>query len=375
MFASLAARNFLEKFYPGESTFVDISDYAPRIQLDQQKTVASEVELKVPKVEQVPGGCLHLAISLMQEAHPLAEDRVATIALLGALDVPRPDSVKDKLAGMIQEVYYVIERGYSRTVSQPRVDCEGSPQFFEKLSADVFQASESAMVEFDQENSMITIKLHRKEPPKSKTFEYPTEKAADKKDGEEEPDAEEEDDANDEMIAFCEFDLWDLVSIERGNQQVDLLDRVTRTFDCLTPDNAIRVLSNQCHPSMINYYGREKIRYNKESSNKDSTSSKIAGKLKSFMGAMKGASAFVGKAKEALANAAQSALDQAAEALDFVPPADDKDDVVATVKEVDKELVELQSRMFVTKKQIKRSIQSLRLISSECRCTLFNINF
>ena len=361
MFASLAVRKFLEKFYPGESTFVDISDYAPRIQLDQEKTVASQVELKVPKVEQVPGGCLHLAISLLQEAHPLAEDRVATIALLGALDVPRPDSVKDKLAGMIQEVYYVIERGYSRKVSQAIVVCEGSPQFVEKLSADVFQAAESAMVEFDQENSMITIKLHRKEPPKSKAFEYPKEEAADKKDGEKEPEAEEEDDSLDELIAFCEFDLWDLVSIERGNQQVDLLDRVTKTFDCLTPDNAIRVLSNECHPSMINHYGRNKIRNHKESNNKGSASTKKAGRFSSLVGAMKNASAFVDKAKEALASAAQSALDH------FVPPADD--DVVATVEEVDTDLVELQSRMFVTKKQIKRSIQSLRLISSECWCT------
>ncbi len=371
MFASLAVRKFLDKFYPGESTFIDISDYAARIQLDQQD--ARQVELKVPKVEQVPGGCLHLAISLMQEAHPLAEDRVATIALLGALDIPRPDSVKDKLSGMIQHVYYVIERGYSRTVSQPQVDCEGSPQFFEKLSVDVFQAAESALVEFDQENSMITIKLHRKEPPKPKTSEKPKEKAADKKDGEEEPEAEEEDDTNDELIAFCEFDLWDLVNIERGNQHVELLDRVTRTFDCLTPDNAIRVLSNECHPSMINQHGRNKIRNDKESVDKGSASTKKEGLMSSLMGAVK--SAFADKAKEALANAAQAALDEAAETFDFVPPTDDKDDVIATVEEVDKDLVELQSRMFVAKKQIKRTIQSLRQISSESFCKLCNVNF
>ena len=63
MFASLAARKFLERHYPGESSFIDISDYAARIQLDQQQPVASQA-LKAPKVETLPGGCLHLAISL-----------------------------------------------------------------------------------------------------------------------------------------------------------------------------------------------------------------------------------------------------------------------------------------------------------------------
>jgi hypothetical protein len=91
------------------------------------------------------------------------------------------------------------------------------------------------------------------------------------------------------------------------------------------------------------------------------------------MGAVK--SAFGDKAKEALANAAQAALDEAAEVFDFLPPADDKDDVVATVEEVEKDVVELQSRMFVAKKQIKRTIQSLRQISSECFCKLCNVNF
>ena len=353
MFASLAARKLLEKHYPGESTFIDISDYAARIQLDQQQPVASQA-LKAPKVEKLPCGCLHLAISLTPEAHPLAEDRVATIALLGALDLPRPDSVIDKLKGMIQEVYYVIERGYSRTISQPQTDCEGSPQFFEKVGAEVFQASQSAMVEFDQENSMITIRIHRKEPPK---------KEAEKKGEDEEEEEEEEDDANDELIAFCEFDLWDLVSIERGNQQVDLLDRITRTFDCLTPSNAVRVLTNEVHPSMVNVFGRGliELRDLKKSLGEGNVDIKKGGILSSIMGAVKGA--ILDKAP-----AAQAALDAAGEVLDFFAPEDDKVDEDQGPPE--KDVVELQSRMFVAKRQMKRSIQSLRLVAGE-RCSVF----
>ncbi len=350
MFASLAARKLLEKHYPGESTFIDISDYAARIQLDQQQSVSSQT-LKAPKVEKLPGGCLHLAISLTPEAHPLAEDRIATIALLGALDLPRPDSVMDKLKGMIQEVYYVIERGYSRTISQPQTDCEGSPQFFEKVGAEVFQASQSAMVEFDQENSMITIRIHRKEPPK---------KEAEKK--EEDEEEEEEDDANDELIAFCEFDLWDLVSIERGNQQVDLLDRITRTFDCLTPSNAVRVLTNEVHPSMVNVFGRGliELRDLKKSLGEGSVDIKKGGILSSIMGAVKGA--ILDKAP-----AAQAALDAAGEVLDFFAP---KVDVDEDQGPTEKDVVELQSRIFVAKRQMKRSIQSLRLVAGE-RCSVF----
>jgi len=351
MFASLAARKFLDKFYPAESTFIDISDYATRIQLDQQKAAASDsqVVLKVPKVEKVPGGCIQLAISLTPEAHPLAEERVATIALLGALDLPRPDSTKDKLAGMIQEVYYVIERGFSRTVSQPQLDCEGSPQFFEKLGVEVFQAAEAALVEFDQENRMLTIKIHRKEPPKPK-FEYPQE-GKKEKEGEEE-EAEEEDDMNDELIAFCEFDLWNLVDIERGNLQVDLLERITRTFDCLTPINAVRVLANECHPSMINPYGRGLIELR---NHQDSITEGIR---------------------------AAAAADAAAAVNVFArnvylppePPEDDSDDAVVAVEDVDKDVVELQSRMFVAKKQLKRSMQSLRQVVGEIcsRCVAFD---
>jgi hypothetical protein len=345
MFASLAARKFLEKYYSGESTFVDISDYAARIQLDQQQPVTSQ-SLKASKVETLQGGCLHLAISLTPEAHPLAEDRVATIALLGALDLPRPDSVKDKLKGMIQEVYYVIERGYSRTISQPQTDCEGSPQFFDQVGAEVFQASQSALVGFDQENSMITIRIHRKEPPKENESD----------DGEEEPEGEEEDDANDDLIAFCEFDLWDLVSIERGNQQVDLLDRITRTFDCLTPKNAVRVLTNEVHQSMVNVLGRGliELRDLKKSVSEGSLDIKKDGILSNIMGKVKGA--ILEKAP-----AAQAAVDVASEVLDFF--ATNEDDVAEDPPEPD--VVELQSRMLVAKKQLKRSIQSLRLVAGE----------
>jgi hypothetical protein len=160
LFAQLAARKFLEKFYLGESTFVDISDYASRVGLDGLSSNSCEVESRVPKVEKVPGGCLHFAVSLVPEAHPLAEDRVANIALLGALDLPVPDSLKDILSGQIQHVYFVIERGFSRTVSQPEVDCEGCPEFEDEVSVEVFQGGQTALVEFDQENSIITVKIH-----------------------------------------------------------------------------------------------------------------------------------------------------------------------------------------------------------------------
>jgi hypothetical protein len=353
MFTNLAARKLLEKHYPGESTFIDISDYAARIQQDQHNHVAS-IELKAPKVEKVPGGCLHLAISLTPEAHPLAEDRVATIALLGALDLPRPDSVMDKLKGMIQEVYYVIERGYSRTISQPQIDCEGSPQFFENLSAESFQASQAALVEFDQENSMITIKIHRKEPPKKKDEEN-------EKGGGEEED-EEEDDANDELIAFCEINLWDFVSIERGNQQVDLLGRIAKTFDCLTPNNAIRVLTNEVHPSMVNIHGRGliELRDLKKSVSEGILDIKKGGIISNIMGAVKGA--ILEKAP-----AAQAAVDAASNALDFFAPPED--DIDSSPKEQD--VVELQSRMFIAKKQQKRTIQSLRVVAGECLFLIF----
>ena len=240
---------------------MDISDYSSCVGLGGQASASSEIEVKVPKVETVPGGCLHFAISLVPEAHPLAEDRVATIVLLSGLDLPVPDSVIDKLKGQIQNVYFVIERGFSRTTSQPKVDCEGRPQFADQISPEAFQGSQAALVEFDQENSMITVKIHRKEPPKKKE---------EKKDGEDEEGKEEEgkeeegeeeevDDINDDLIAFCEFNLWDLVDIERGNNQVDLLERITKTFDCLTPTDAIRVISNECHSSMVNIIGRSMI--------------------------------------------------------------------------------------------------------------------
>ena len=255
----------------------------------------------------------------------------------------------DKLKGMIQEVYYVIERGYSRTISQPQTDCEGSPQFVEKVSADVFQASQSALVEFDQENSIVTIRIHRKEPPKKEE--------GNKDEGGEEPEAEEEDDANDELIAFCEFDLWNLVSIERGNHQVDLLDRITRTFDCLTPNNAVRVLSNEVHPSMVNVFGRGliELRDLKKSLSENSIDIKKGGILSNIMGAVKGA--ILQKVP-----GAQAAVDAASEVLDLFALPGPEDHKGSPEQDV----LELQSRMFIAKKQLKRSIQSLRLVAGEC---------
>ncbi len=361
MFARLAARKFLEKFYPGESTFVDISDYASRVNLDGPSSGCSEVESKEPKVEQVPGGCLHFAISLVPEAHPLAEDRVATIVLLGAQDLPVPDSIKDILSGQIQHVYFVIERGFSRTVSQPEVDCEGCPEFEEEVSVEVFQENkQAALVEFDQENSIITVKIHRKEPPKSKHMQYPgqeSEDADEKKnddEGEEEenPEAEEVDDLHDELIAFCEFNLWDLVEIERGNYQVDLVERISKTFDCLEPENAIRVLSNECHETMDNPYGRSLIEI---SDFQDSYSEEIPGindknwRFKVQMSADHANQLAGSLLGEKLKGYVQDALDPEEED-------DDEED------DEDPEAAELQERIFIAQKQFKRTIQSLRAV-------------
>ncbi len=351
LFAQLAARKFLEKFYLGESTFVDISDYASRVGLDGLSSNSCEVESRVPKVEKVPGGCLHFAVSLVPEAHPLAEDRVANIALLGALDLPVPDSLKDILSGQIQHVYFVIERGFSRTVSQPEVDCEGCPEFEDEVSVEVFQGGQTALVEFDQENSIITVKIHRKEPPKSNKMQYAREESEnadeneeDKNDEDDEDDedddedeeetaAEEVDDLNDDLIAFCEFNLWDLVEIERGNHQVDLLERISKTFDCLNPNDAIRVLENECHPSMENPYGRSLIELGDF---QDSVSE--AGGLMGFM---------AGKVKGIVQDA-------------FVEEPEEDD---ASEDDEDPEDVELQERIFIAKKQFKRTLQSLRAVA------------
>jgi len=104
---------------------VDISDYSSRVGLSGQSSASSEVEVKVQKVDKVPGGCLHFAISLVPEAHPLAEDRVATIVLLSGLDLPVPDSVVDKLSGQIQNVYFVIERGSAELLRSPKLIVKG----------------------------------------------------------------------------------------------------------------------------------------------------------------------------------------------------------------------------------------------------------
>jgi hypothetical protein len=352
LFAQLAARKFLEKFYPGESTFVDISDYASRVGLDGLSSNSSEVESGAPKVEMVPGGCLHFAVTLVPEAHPLAEDRVANIALLGALDLPVPDSLKDILSGQIQHVYFVIERGFGRTVSQPEVDCEGCPEFEDEVSVEVFQGGQTALVEFDQENSIITVKIHRKEPPKSNKMQYSREESenADEiendeddedEEGDEDDDEDEEEDAveevddlNDELIAFCEFNLWDLVEIERGNHQVGLLEKISKTFDCLDPNDAIRVLENECHESMENPYGRSLI----ELSDFQESISEAGGLMGSMAGKVKGIfqDAFVEDPEE--------------------DEEEDEDDE-------DPEDVELQERIFIAKKQLKRTIQSLRAVA------------
>jgi hypothetical protein len=382
----LAARNFLEKSYPGESTFVDISDYSSCVGLGGQASASSEIEVKVPKVEIVPGGCLHFAISLVPEAHPLAEDRVATIVLLSGLDLPVPDSVIDKLSGQIQNVYFVIERGFSRTISQPKVDCEGRPQFADQISPEVFQGSQAAMVEFDQENSMITVRIHRKEPPKNKAFEYSQEKS-DKKDGEEEEgeekeegEEEEADDANDDLIAFCEFNLWDLIDIERGNNQVDLLERITKTFDCLTPTNAIRVLSNECHSSMVNIIGRSLIALKdfKSSPDEEKPETQEGGfmseiKENGFLSAFKSKVQGVfqeqaAKAQEAILDAAtakaQEVVDAAKGALldKVVALLDDPEEENADQPDVDPEAVDVQNKIFIAIKQFKRTIASLRTL-------------
>jgi hypothetical protein len=366
----LAARNFLEKSYPGESTFVDISDYSSCVGLGGQASASSGIEVKVPKVERVPGGCLHFAISLVPEAHPLAEVRVATIVLLSGLDLPVPDSVIDKLKGQIQNVYFVIERGFSRTTSQPKVDCEGRPQFADQISPEEFQARQAALVEFDQENSMITVKIHRKEPPKKKE---------EKKDGEDEEDKEEEgkeeegeeeevDDVHDDLIAFCEFNLWDLVDIERGNNQVDLLERITQTFDCLTPTDAIRVLSNECHSSMVNIIGRSLI----ELKNFKKSMDEAGGGKGGFLSALKSRLGTttqgvfqeqVAKAQEAVDAAtakAQEAVDVAKGALldKFVALVDEPEEET----DEDPEAVDIQNKIFIAKKQFKRTIASLRTL-------------
>ena len=343
---------------------MDISDYSSRVGLSGQSSASSEVEVKVQKVDKVPGGCLHFAISLVPEAHPLAEDRVATIVLLGGLDLPVPDSVIDKLSGQIQNVYFVIERGFSRTTSQPKVDCEGRPQFADQISPEEFQGSQAAMVEFDQENSMITVRIHRKEPPKNKAFEYSQEKS-DKKEGEEEEGEEEEvDDVNDDLIAFCEFNLWDLVDIERGNNQVDLLERITKTFDCLTPTNAIRVLSNECHSSMVNIIGRSLIALKdfKSSPDEEKPETQEGGfmseiKENGFLSAFK--SKVQGVFQEQAAKA-QEAVDVAKGALldKFGALVDDPEEET----DEDPEAVDIQNKIFIAKKQFKRTIASLRTL-------------
>ena len=416
---------------------MDISDYSSCVGLGGQASASSEIEVKVPKVETVPGGCLHFAISLVPEAHPLAEDRVATIVLLSGLDLPVPDSVIDKLSGQIQNVYFVIERGFSRTTSRPKVDCEGRPQFVDLISPEVFQGSQAALVEFDQENSMITVKIHRKKPPQN--FQSSLEKLekiqekiegfgkpGDKKDGEEKEGEEQEkskgdqkdgqeevDDANDDLIAFCEFNLWDLVDIERGNNQVDLLERITKTFDCLTPTDAIRVLSNECHSSMVNIIGRSLI----ELKNFKKSMDEAGGGKGGFLSALKSRLGTttqgvfqeqVAKAQEAVDAAttrAQEAIDAAqsvdvAKAVDLAKGAlldklsdkfnelvddpfgalgddpedpeeenedpeeenEDPEEENADQPDVDPEAVDVQDKIFIAAKQFKRTIASLRTL-------------
>ncbi len=363
LFASLAARKFLDKYFPGESTFVDISDYASRVGLSGLASALSDVEVKVPKVEKVPGGCLHFAVSLVPEAHPLAEDRVATIALIGAQDLPVPDGLVDKLKGQIQNVYFVIERGFSRTTSGTKVDCEGCPQFSDQVGPEVFQGSQAALVEFDQENSMITVKIHRKEPPKSK-YESETPAEPEVGSGEEEGEEEEVDDVNDELIAFCEFNLWDLVDIERGNHQVDLLERITQTFDCLTPNDSIRILSNECHPSMVNLLGRSIIELKgyktaiEEGEVPEVKADSLVGGLvssfkdkfkKKFKGALQGIRSKAGKA---LGTAADAVLDKL----------DDDADEDEEQPEEDPEAIDVQNRIFIAKRHLKRTILSIRTL-------------
>ena len=351
---------------------MDISDYSSRVGLSGQSSALSEVEVKVQKVDKVPGGCLHFAISLVPEAHPLAEDRVATIVLLSGLDLPVPDSVVDKLSGQIQNVYFVIERGFSRTTSQPKVDCEGRPQFADQISPEAFQGSQAALVEFDQENSMITVKIHRKEPPKKKE---------EKKDGEDEEDKEEEgkeeegeeeevDDVHDDLIAFCEFNLWDLVDIERGNNQVDLLERITQTFDCLTPTDAIRVLSNECHSSMVNIVGRSLIELKdfKAAWDEGEPEIKEGGFLSAFKSKVQGVfQQQAAKAQEAV-DAAKGALQDKVEAakgalLDKLGVhMDDAEEDDADQPDEDPEAVDVQNKIFIAKKQFKRTIASLRTL-------------
>jgi hypothetical protein len=373
----LAARKFLEKYYPGESTFVDISDYASRINGEEEVEDESEVDFSLPKVEKVPGGCLHFAISLEPEAHPLAEDRVATIALLGALDLPVPDSLKAKLSGSIQNVYFVIERGFSRTVSRSTVDCEGCPEFEENVSPQVFQGNQAALVEFDQENSIVTVKLHRKAPPKSKAMQYqpqekPEEDDKEDEDAEEEPEEEDLDDINDELIAFCEFNLWDLIDIERGNHQVDLVERITQTFDCLTPDDAVRVLNNECHPSMVNFYGRSLIELgDQQDAIKEGVAEiKEGGFMNFFVGKVKGAlkdkaEELKGKAQDFVEDKLQGVADAA---MQYISPQDDdeEDENEEPVDdEEDDEALELTNKIFLAKQQLQRSIQNLGLVAGQ----------
>jgi hypothetical protein len=388
---------------------VDISDYSSCVGLGGQASASTEIEVKVPKVERVPGGCLHFAISLVPEAHPLAEDRVATIVLLSGLDLPVPDSVVDKLSGQIQNVYFVIERGFGRTTSRPKVDCEGRPQFVDQISPEVFQGSQAALVEFDQENSMITVKIHRQKP-KNKVFQYLQEKSkGDKKDGEEEEGVEEKeeevDDVNDDLIAFCEFNLWDLVDIERGNNQVDLLERITKTFDCLTPTDAIRVLSNECHSSMVNIIGRSLIELEKHKSSMPEmpetqeteeggllSAIKEGGFLSAFQSKVQGVfQQQAAKAQEAVDAATakvQEAVDAAksidvAKAVDLAKgaledkfnelvddpfgalgddPEEENAEENADQPDVDSEAVDVQDKIFIVKKQFKRTIASLRTL-------------
>lgn len=336
----------------------------------------NEDDFSMPKVEKVPGGCLHFAISLEPEVHPLAEDRVATIALLGALDLPVPDSLKDKLSGSIQNVYFVIERGFSRTVSKSQVDCEGCPEFEENVSPQVFQGSQAALVEFDQENSIVTVKLHRKAPPKSKAMQYqPQEKAEEEEEEDEDAEEEEEedlDDMNDELIAFCEFNLWDLVDIERGNHQVDLVERITQTFDCLTPDDAMRVLNNECHPSMVNFYGRSLIELgeHQDAIKEGVTEIKEGGFMNFFMGKAKGA--LQDKADELKAKAQGFVEDKlqgvADAAMQYICPQDDDEEdgnEDPVDDEDDDEALELTNRIFLAKQQLQRSIQNLELVAGQ----------
>ena len=69
---------------------MDISDYSSCVGLGGQASASSGIEVKVPKVERVPGGCLHFAISLVPEAHPLAEVQIRSCAKVGSGGIVQP---------------------------------------------------------------------------------------------------------------------------------------------------------------------------------------------------------------------------------------------------------------------------------------------